>query len=325
MFLDNSLICADLHIGVRNYGYILENGFHTREIDFFKSFSNVIKHGEDCNKLFILGDIFNKSNPSTRLRKLFYKILNRFDGEIWIIIGNHDYDSYSNCFSDIKELKLEKKIHIVDDILNPHKSTVLVPFNKEYNYKKSEYVLTHKGVSEILSGYTKQDLKSDNSIKDFKGCKLVLSGHIHEHIQMNNFEYVGSLDRITFKECDEVKYFCKVYDGQFEYYSNDTTRKMVVLKDDYEKCKNDLSESIVRFKLHEYNAGKIKKFVEEKGIFFFAGVELYDVKKKVEEIKQVENINIDGFIKEYIKKSDFKRKKLALRYFDILNDKIKEN
>ena len=89
--VDNTLVIADLHIGVESH--LRSKGFHlvSRTDDMY---DEILSSAGDCNKLVVLGDVKNSVPGSskqeyTEIPEFFVRLTEVFN-KVTIVRGNHD-------------------------------------------------------------------------------------------------------------------------------------------------------------------------------------------------------------------------------------------
>ena len=89
--VDNTLVIADLHIGVE--AHLMSKGFHIRS-HTDDMYDEILSCAGDCNKLFVLGDVKNSVPGSSKqeYREIpdFFIRLSEVFNTVTIVRGNHD-------------------------------------------------------------------------------------------------------------------------------------------------------------------------------------------------------------------------------------------
>jgi DNA repair protein SbcD/Mre11 len=238
------LVTADLHLGgLPAIGKMTEHGVREREWDAFKALYYIFdlckQHKVD--NLVIAGDIFDKPNPDSTIRKLWAEALMSLDGTqypnyIDLIVGNHDIPN-----NDVKEnalkvddlyLQYNGRITLYDFIspwiISPDIIAIYIPYMKDKDdlkrqvlqiFKDEEganfYIFGHIEIEEATFGPYDTKLNTGFSISDelFNNEDIIYAGlgHIHKPQIFNlsrsrrYVEYVGSPISKDYNEADDAR------------------------------------------------------------------------------------------------------------------------
>lgn len=201
--------------------------------------------------VFILGDIYDKWQPSLRERKELYISLEKLfvnNIDVVILVGNHDYrESNGFNFNSMLEYSYFKinKLHVFSTpgvweyknnvfFIMPHLSSDVInnykqPYENVYTlildnmisqYKGSatnKFILSHLLLKE--SGFV--DPSSARAVSKDVFLKYkdipVLLGDIHKPMEFPpNIKYVGSIDRLNFNELSDKKRVLLYKNNSFE-------------------------------------------------------------------------------------------------------------
>lgn len=219
------LISGDYHLKLVDSLGITVAGVNSRLTDRINSLTKVVNTAieKQCDGFIILGDIFDKINPSEKLRKIFVKtvISPLIENEIPIIIlmGNHDTNNDVVSFETEALLASKFKADSILFITKPETITIPVGDSDKtkdllflpYGYKypedtKVDYCFAHHGLSGAETGVgVIFRTGEEGNIEDFKQCPATFSGHYHKSQVLigktgNRFMYAGSINRWDFGE-----------------------------------------------------------------------------------------------------------------------------
>ncbi len=290
---------SDLHLGIKKYGKLNHNtGLNTRLEEDLKQLDKCIKFvlKHEYKYMFITGDVFDSRCPDDIARKEFakrLKILNDNKIHTIVLMGNHDNvtsKDKAHCLSSEKVL-VGKYIHIIDrDIIiefNEGEFYVLcLPYQKKYNkvviedFIKQVVVLGHF----TINGSRKDDYifagdeYTDSNIFNDRRIIYVGLGHIHNHQNIKNIIYSGSLNRINFNDENSIKGFIKgkLNNGKCKWkFIKLNSRKFLTINEKWDgKLKKRLDSVDVNNKIVKLNitvsenkivpTKKIKKYFNKK-------------------------------------------------------------
>jgi DNA repair exonuclease SbcCD nuclease subunit len=186
------LVTADFHIDTLS----------DRMPDIEKSMYNVLARAimEKVDRITILGDIFDKRSPKPEDFKIFYKWLQHGIAaglKFLLLVGNHDkffskyYDTWCYSFCGLegifsKDIQIEQGEYLEDDIFYGHLYLSEAKINDDICLKDC--------------GISVKELK-----KKYK-ANLYLLGDVHKpQVIDDNVYYTGSIERLTFNECQDTK------------------------------------------------------------------------------------------------------------------------
>ena len=101
------LHCADIHVGVENYGHVdSATGINSRVIDFLRRFDEVIEYGlsHDVDVVIFAGDAFKTRDPNPTLQREFARRVKRVADAgvpLVMLVGNHDLPAMDKKASSI--------------------------------------------------------------------------------------------------------------------------------------------------------------------------------------------------------------------------------
>ena len=360
-------ITADLHLNNNPYGKIMEDGLPLKISDNFKAFNFLI---DECiknkvDKLIVVGDVQENHNPTNKIRLLLNEGLQKLlNNKISVVLlsGNHDFCMDHHSLEPVKGWS--KNVKVIDTICTEKLDDIFLvylPHTHSIQHKETTFkayveklkILGDKGRTILfghmcVSGAFNNDKfmysnDEDVSILDledlnYEACFL---GHFHKRQSLskkNKIFYVGSLDRQTFTEKDQVKGFA-IYDTNLKdiQWIDYNARKMIELvgsnfDDIMLQIKNtDIVNSILKIKVNcspeEYaniqqRYSDISKLVKSKNTEFFFGLEKIKneiLSKKSINIEYTDSINIFTIAEEEIKNmSDISDKDDVNNCLDIL-------
>jgi len=198
-------LLSDLHFGVRaNSLEWLNNQLHFFENFYFPFLK---KNAKDEDILFFLGDFFdNRQLLDINVMNKAIDIIFRMSQimPIYLMAGNHDiYKKYDTDVNSLAPFRFIPNVTIYEDpviITNGNSKILILPWlgNKEdeekyakANTKRAEYIFIHTDMTGFKYDNGKQIVKGVN-LRDIKGYKKILSGHIHKRQQIDHMYYIGS-------------------------------------------------------------------------------------------------------------------------------------
>lgn len=237
------LHCADIHIGMENYGRLdPETGLSTRLQDFLAAFDKMVDYAKDNKADYFIfsGDAFKTREPSPTHLREFAKRINRLTKagiEVVLLVGNHDtgnaagkantLDIYSALETRLVTVIREPSLVKVGDLqivgvpwvsraefVGVHER--LQELFKKVDPAKPAIVMAHASVSGAKYGSERQvmmggDFVLDKKVLDHPKICYVALGHIHQRQIVPGTRapmvYAGSLERVDFGEAKEDKGF----------------------------------------------------------------------------------------------------------------------
>lgn len=237
------LHCADIHIGMENYGRLDPvTGLSTRLQDFLAAYDKMVDYAKD-NKIdfFIFsGDAFKTREPSPTHLREFAKRINRLTKsgvEVVLLVGNHDTGNAAGKANtlDIYSALEKEKVTVVREpslIEVAGLQIVGVPWVsraefvgihdrlkelfKEVDPTKPAIVMAHASVSGAKYGSERAvmmggDFVLDKEVLDNSKVCYIALGHIHQRQVVPGTRapmvYAGSIERVDFGEAKEDKGF----------------------------------------------------------------------------------------------------------------------
>ena len=101
------LHCADLHIGMENYGRLdAATGVNGRVLDFLRRFDELIEYGleHDVDVVLFAGDAYKRRNPDPTYQRAFARRIKRLSDAgvtVVLLVGNHDLPAMSQRASSV--------------------------------------------------------------------------------------------------------------------------------------------------------------------------------------------------------------------------------
>jgi exonuclease SbcD len=93
------LHCADLHLGVENYGRLdSATGLHSRLLDFLRSFDELVEYAleQPVDLVLFAGDVYKSRDPNPTHQREFARRIHRLAAAgipVFLLVGNHDLPS----------------------------------------------------------------------------------------------------------------------------------------------------------------------------------------------------------------------------------------
>jgi len=216
---------GDVHFGIRNDSEILAEYQKKFFIDVF--FPYLKENG--IRKVIQVGDFFDRRqyiNFKTlhTLKEYFPKLLQDYDVEIYVLLGNHDTALKSSNHINSPNLLLSDipNIHVISTLteltLNENNDTftcAIIPWINNSNYAESisfinntvcDYVAGHfelKGF-EMHRGHV---CETGMDIEIFDRFHKVISGHFHTKCDRGNILYTGTPYELNWNDWNDKKGF----------------------------------------------------------------------------------------------------------------------
>ena len=167
-----------------------------------------------CLPLILLGDVFEvKDKLDSRVINQFLNLVLKWSEKhevIWIV-GQHD--SYIPGVATLEGLQHVPNIHIVSkdiytkESVNGTNDFCCVPYMRDLDdYRKllksvpnNATILTHIPIVEALIQIGAQNVDGI-SVEEFKRFKTVISGDIHNYVDIKNFHYVGATSQRDWRD-----------------------------------------------------------------------------------------------------------------------------
>jgi len=214
---------ADLHLGMtfRNRGYPEEVREQLVEARF-ETLSGLVEKAneEQCRLLIIAGDLFHRANVASAIIKKAVDILNRFQGCVAVLPGNHDYyEPFGSLWPEFKERAPEELLLLtenrpyqlhefgIDAVLYPapcdakHSPTNRLDWIKNFEEKpegKWHIGIAHGAVKGISPDFESQYYPMEDSELAALNLDLICLGHTHgpypdqEEAENRPFLYCGT-------------------------------------------------------------------------------------------------------------------------------------
>lgn len=344
------LFTSDWHL---NDSSLLDSKIGNKLFDLkLKAINSIRRHAHKTGvtDFFILGDIFHKPDPSSKMRLMFWEfvdsLLENKDITLHIVVGNHDsHGEFGSGVMDEMQLladsKMLRQINVYKDLslMDIGKTKILIaPWNTEKKqcFKlsiKADILLGHFSIGgfKMSDGYVYKD-KEINSKKisesQFNHC---IMGHLHIPQDYKNMHYCGSPYPITFNEAGLERKRFITYDpsddgiGSVEIPDDCTFRLMNM---DLDRCKetpkieSHITNRIVRLLYTDRTSdSKLENYFD----YFRADSDvLYtEVIKKTDQANvspvnmELNENNVMGGLSEYIHEA-YKSKTLAHKATKIL-------
>lgn len=321
---------SDLHLGSgKNLG-------PDRYKDILESLSKAVNYAikKRVKYFVLLGDSFDRPNPSNFLRQEFLWSLSRlWDYKIYtfILMGNHEFANQCHPFAGFEYLNLDgiRTISAPLKLCNQDAEFVFLPHNrkidsktetwkeifkrfKKKETKKPKIVLGHFPVSGSKVGPSDFQLPASVTKKMLKELKadLILLGDIHKPQKL--FEkcyYVGSIDKINFGERNEKKRFIHVTKKLKVKSIEIENRKFVhftIGEDKYKKVKDSIVKPIINCDeadINKHDTAKIIERLEKAGAHFVLPIVWNIESRKAKKKRAVSEINKKKYLKKFIKRN----------------------
>lgn len=187
-------LITDTHLGI----YKSADLWHDIVLNLFKEVADYCDRN-NVTKIIHLGDFFD-NRRALNVKTLNYahqiaKILENF--ECWFVRGNHDQYFKNEPFPhSLIVFKKYPNIHIVEEsyIIDLDIPIGLVPWNEEFKHLDCFILMGHFDINgfKMNDGFIQRHGRWNQ--KDFRGFKLVLSGHFHmpNSDPNNHIYYLGS-------------------------------------------------------------------------------------------------------------------------------------
>jgi DNA repair exonuclease SbcCD nuclease subunit len=190
--MKKALVCADLHLNINN------------RFEDTKAILNQIANlagSQAVDEVWVLGDVYDKKRPYNSERVLFHKfvkcLVDQLELKVIIISGNHDTDQFNvSALEEFNILDLE--------------NVYLLPNPTVVNLGKFNVYLGHFLVNGAKLGSLDYAARSTMNVEEILKTEadLYLLGDVHKAQKLNtnpDMLYVGSPERISFGERDEIK------------------------------------------------------------------------------------------------------------------------
>lgn len=224
---------ADIHLSINDSmsPFDVSSGFSIRTLDRLAALKEAleISVSNSCEYFIIGGDIYDKLNPSEKLKEAFLEVILKFSKRIKIIIfpGNHDGTEFTNnylsekiilSYLDVKLFTVISKITTLYSSDGKEKM-MFIPWTTDLEKIKESInevepgliCFGHLEISGAVSS-TEYTLTTGLHPGIFSKFKIVFLGHYHRHQVIKNIVYVGSPIIKDFSELEINKGFI-IYDS----------------------------------------------------------------------------------------------------------------
>ncbi len=208
---------ADLHLGMKYSSEYPENVRQKLKEDEKTLLLKILSLAEENNisRILICGDLFDTHKPDKEIRDFVISEFGKFNGKIYIIPGNHDFDGpdsvYTVCgfsenvhiFGSEIDMIEEEELCIYGFGFNaPHMSeNIFSGFKAENNHKPS--------VMMMHTDFNPESFYNPVSLSSIEesGLSYVAAGHIHKPAEISKrgatyFGQSGAPRGLSFKEND---------------------------------------------------------------------------------------------------------------------------
>lgn len=338
------LLSADYHLRLTNSCGVIVNGQNSRLTDELKILSGMVNDAiiRKIDGFIILGDIFDKINPSEKLRKIFLRTvilpLLKEKITVFILMGNHDTNFEVVSFETEAELANVLSEGSIVFITEPQIidfgdcSIYFVPFGFPIpkDNEGCQILLGHHGIKGKETGVGVIQRKGAEEIEenDFKQFKIAWFGHYHK--PQDN--YIGSPIKWDFGErLDEKRYILLEADnGEFQttfipiedrrFIQLEFTEKDQITEKDVEGIKDSVIKLVFRGSslwIKSLNTLEIKKNYEKAGAHKVLTHPIVEDVERISLIKIEEADSHDVILKKYIDKQEISEnlKQLGLDIF----------
>lgn len=202
-----ALVFTDIHIKPDNLHHIDLLSMKLRKV--IKMY--------DVNTVIILGDILHSHERlniqcMNKACELIQNLGSRIEGNVYIVVGNHDMIDSSQFLSEqhwLVPLKGWEGVEICDTVLQIEDGDVVFcPFVERGKFvqaldtfdgwKKAKVVFAHQ---EVRGCKYNGKISTSNDVW-LEEYPQLISGHIHLNQRMKNIYYIGSVQQVSFGEGD---------------------------------------------------------------------------------------------------------------------------
>lgn len=225
-------IVTDTHAGVRADATV----FADYQDRFWETTFFPILQANGIKTILHGGDIFDKRQYITiktmeRLEKTFLRLLEEFDMEMYVIVGNHDvlYRNTNAANSPTHLFRAYPRVKVISQPTDIFGIAMIPWINREnldntldfISKTKSKFCLGHFEISgfEMHRG-TVSTTGLDRSV--FDRFQLTMSGHFHTKSVQGNITYLGSPFELNWGDYNDPRGF-HIFDtktGDLEYFQN---------------------------------------------------------------------------------------------------------
>ena len=347
--------CADLHLGIQKYGSVdLKTGLNSRIKEDLEQFNRVINYAinKHVDLFMIAGDIFDKRKPEEIVQREFAKrirlLIDRKINVI-ILIGNHEgvtaHDT-AHCLSAIDELNNSEYLRIVDDsrVITYDKLNIAIACLPYYDDKVFQGFLLQKGLQAILLGHAliKGAKQGQHSFTtgmhplNFKNKQFAYKGfgHIHQHQEIGDIVYSGSINKIDFGDENNAKGFIygKINNGKCEWiFKILNSRKFMTINAVWGQgvkkhiMKKDIKDTIVKLNIEDKKGNAvipilgIKRLLDKKGAIIDSVNIIRQTKLRVRDKRYKTDLSPEKMLKHYLRKENESVIKRGLKVLKRIN------
>jgi DNA repair exonuclease SbcCD nuclease subunit len=185
----------------------------------FDFLEKVIKT-EKIDSIYILGDLTEKKdNHSSKLVNRLVDNLSRFDKDILILKGNHDY--FDTPF--FKFLSYMDNVHFISEpTYYGGSGELFIPYSKELDisaYQNINYLFLHH---EFLGAKLQNGYVLDKGLEPLTVDYKVYSGHIHQKQKIGDITYIGAPYPIYFGDNDYQGGCFIITNGKYKFIPYNT-------------------------------------------------------------------------------------------------------
>ena len=227
--LNKSLMFTDIHIGRKN-----NSEQHNQDcVNYINWMISQIKADSNIDHIIFLGDFFQTRSAidisTIKYGQEICKLLNDLNLPIYMIIGNHDlYRKHSrDIYSTIMFTEFSNFIIIDEPQFRQEigAGSFLCPYIFKHEYheikelKQSNVVFAHAEFNNFcVTGYYRVKNENGPEPDQFKGPKVIFSGHFHQRQIGDNIVYIGNTFGFDFSDVDDNEKGVCVYDHNTEKY-----------------------------------------------------------------------------------------------------------
>lgn len=278
----------------------LSRSFGDRLGDFVNSLSQIVNFAkvENCDVVFVCGDVFHKRTPDNESRELFYNFVKTLHPiKVIVIGGTHDFSSGTHPLKPLADLKLDNfifyerfKIDLL--LINGKKIGLLViPHLKNSVITKGEieekiyelvklpcdyrFVLGHFSIIGACDGSyiveSPEDFTFPSEIFEKEGIDFVLLGHIHQPQRVSGrIYYSGAIEHIDWGEINQERGFFFINDREISFIPLKVRKKYDVVFNNGLQLKENIEDgSLVRLIIEtpqSFDRAVVEKSLKERGV-----------------------------------------------------------
>ncbi len=321
MIVRKILHTADLHLGAKNVRLPIKQ---QRQLSYEHLSALPVLFQTDCDVVLICGDLFHSNFVTQKIKRAFFKEVEKFARPVLYINGNHDdkinFDTLPNNF------------YILDETNNVFRTENVDFWAKSldyqgFDYNKKNILLMH---GEIFNKNDNDYIELDKYVS--KPFDYIALGHEHSFwkgvYQKSKMCYSGCLFPNGFDECGEKGFvmvdcedkinfnFQPLKQRQFKIFEITVPENTVDRVEKIGNIINKNTENLIRMVISGYySEDENMHLSKEVGLFYAFYIEIVDKTKvkiniekykneplsfKAEFIKLVEQANLDEDVKNKI-------------------------